>query len=254
MTSLDFNYKLSVACEYYCKWREKDIEVTLSLAEFKRPIGFYNVLDPKICETCGNPNLFRIDGKLTCLEHYLHSRLEHTDGVFQVGNYYNKSSFKRKDPNDLLNDHIWKLKTKPEYANPLAQAMMLVIERNFPALLNANTIVPVPNYGNSERDLKASGLAAELEKCLKKQERNINLKNYLVKLKNDKIHSYMDRAGREKSVEDMFGFDKSMSIHGEKIILVDDVLTAGNVKGECARILKEQGAEKVWIMTVGRTV
>jgi len=251
VTVLSIEHQL-LTSEYFCSWKDKVIDVTLSVAGIMKSIGFYNVADANTCKKCGNPKLFSFFNE-KCLEEYLHSRLAYADGVFQVGYYYNKNSYPRKDPNDLLNKHIWGLKTRGEFANPLAQAMLLVMERNFQYLFEADAIVPVPNHKEDpNQNLKAVALALELEKILKNKGNKINLKSPILKLKNSKVQQ-LDRPSREKAVEGMFGFDNSLSIEGDKVILVDDVLTAANVKGECAKILKEQGAAKVWIMTAGRT-
>ncbi|HKR94615.1 MAG TPA: phosphoribosyltransferase family protein, partial [Candidatus Angelobacter sp.] len=41
---------------------------------------------------------------------------------------------------------------------------------------------------------------------------------------------------------------------GRTVLLVDDVLTTGTTASECARILRKAGAEKVWVVTVARTL
>lgn len=42
------------------------------------------------------------------------------------------------------------------------------------------------------------------------------------------------------------------SIRGESILLIDDVFTTGATVGECSRILKKGGAEKVSVLTLAR--
>ena len=41
-------------------------------------------------------------------------------------------------------------------------------------------------------------------------------------------------------------------MEGRAVILVDDVMTTGTTLSECARVLKEAGAERVWAVTVAR--
>jgi len=50
----------------------------------------------------------------------------------------------------------------------------------------------------------------------------------------------------------MYQFDNAVSIDNKKVILVDDVLAAGNNKGECVKILREHGASKIWVFIAGR--
>ncbi len=39
---------------------------------------------------------------------------------------------------------------------------------------------------------------------------------------------------------------------GRTVIVVDDVMTTGTTLSECARVLKQAGAERVWAATVAR--
>ena len=50
----------------------------------------------------------------------------------------------------------------------------------------------------------------------------------------------------------MYIFDATTNVEGKNILLVDDVLTAGNNKGECIRILREHGTKQIWVLVAGR--
>jgi len=60
---------------------------------------------------------------------------------------------------------------------------------------------------------------------------------------------------REERIENMRGAfrvsDRSR-VKGRNVIVVDDVMTTGTTLSECARVLKQAGAEKVWAATVAR--
>jgi len=54
-------------------------------------------------------------------------------------------------------------------------------------------------------------------------------------------------------------FDRAVSfdpqrVKGRTVIVVDDVMTTGTTVSECARVLKKAGAERVWAVTVARTL
>jgi predicted amidophosphoribosyltransferase len=231
-----------------CVWKGKYIEVLQIDGESVVPVGVYNVITSNICSKCGNPYL--INGN--CFENYLHTHLRNVDGIFQIGFYYNRNSIGRKASNDLLNGHIWRAKSNEEFTKALAKGLLLVAQNLFPILLEADVIVPVPNHKDDPYfDFKAVGIARELSRLLISNGMNIFMLECLKKVKNIKLRP-LDQVDREQAVEGMFKFDTSKSVNGKKVILVDDVLTAGNAKGKCVDILKQYGAEKVWIFVAGR--
>lgn len=159
----------------------------------------------------------------------------------------------RKASNDLLNEHIWCAKRNEECAKALAKGLLLVAQNHFPMLLKADTIVPVPNHKDDPNfDLKAVGISRELSRLLISNGANIPMLECLKKVKDIKLRP-LDQVDREQAVDGMFQFDTSKSVKGKKVILVDDVLTAGNAKGKCVDVLKQNGAEKVWIFVAART-
>lgn len=60
-----------------------------------------------------------------------------------------------------------------------------------------------------------------------------------------------DRMGRKAAITGAFSI-KEINLSGKKIILVDDVMTTGFTASECARVLKENGAQTVTVLTVAR--
>ena len=74
-----------------------------------------------------------------------------------------------------------------------------------------------------------------------------------------KIHTPMHRAAmdnkaREKSVENAFEIKRTKFVSGETILLIDDVFTSGATVSACAKVLKEKGARKVYVLTLARAV
>lgn len=74
-----------------------------------------------------------------------------------------------------------------------------------------------------------------------------------------KTHTPMHRAGmdakaRETSVKNAFEVKRPKLIAGEKILLVDDVFTSGATVSNCAKVLKENGADKVYVFTLAKTL
>ncbi len=73
-----------------------------------------------------------------------------------------------------------------------------------------------------------------------------------------KIHTPMHRAAmdnkaREISVKNAFDVKRPKLIEGETILLIDDVYTSGATVSNCAKVLKEKGASKVYVLTIAKT-
>ena len=62
----------------------------------------------------------------------------------------------------------------------------------------------------------------------------------------------LSREERIANVRDAFGVKKAAGLAGRTLVVVDDVMTTGTTLSECARVLKQAGAERVWAATVAR--
>jgi competence protein ComFC len=74
-----------------------------------------------------------------------------------------------------------------------------------------------------------------------------------------KTHTLMHRAGmdekaRTMSVENAFEVKRPKFVEGEKILLVDDIFTSGATVSNCAKVLKNAGANKVYVLTLAKTL
>ncbi len=62
----------------------------------------------------------------------------------------------------------------------------------------------------------------------------------------------LSREERIANMHDAFRVRNRRQLRGRTVIVVDDVMTTGTTLSECARVLKQAGAEKVWAATVAR--
>lgn len=62
----------------------------------------------------------------------------------------------------------------------------------------------------------------------------------------------LSREERIKNMRGAFRVGDGARVKGRHVIVVDDVMTTGTTLSECARVLKQAGAEKVWAATVAR--
>ena len=61
-----------------------------------------------------------------------------------------------------------------------------------------------------------------------------------------------DRAERIANLRGAFRLRKKISVRGLRVLLVDDILTTGSTLGECARVLREAGAQSIYALTAAR--
>lgn len=64
----------------------------------------------------------------------------------------------------------------------------------------------------------------------------------------------LGRKERDSNVNGAFSITSSEGVNGERIILIDDVYTTGSTVRECARVLLENGAADVAVLTLARAV
>lgn len=204
--------------------------------------GNYLLLKEPYCKICAHTD---VDTKL-CQDHY---GLEGFERIYAMGKY-------TKVPNisgdDLLSQHIRTLKTYSSHASPLGRGLEIVARELNPELLDSTMIVPIPQHPEK---LVARGFNQSLElskvvgDCL-----NLQVKDVLIKTTNVDLRP-LGRAARRLAVEEMYtqGNNCSEIVGGEKILIVDDVVTTGFTASKCARLLKESGAASVNILVAGRT-
>jgi len=65
------------------------------------------------------------------------------------------------------------------------------------------------------------------------------------------LSAYSSRWSR---ISDGQVFGRRLCDDGRTVLVVDDVMTTGSTLSECARMLKEAGAERVWCLTLCRSL
>lgn len=112
-------------------------------------------------------------------------------------------------------------------------------------------IIPVPSHPVRirERGYNQSLLLAKKLSVLLK----IPLKHDIIFCKHNKPHqTQLARGVRTANLEDNFTVPEN--IPEKKIVLIDDVLTTGATVNECAKALKNRGAETVNVITLAKTL
>ncbi len=119
----------------------------------------------------------------------------------------------------------------------------------FPLPLSKTYIIPVPLHqqrlrwrGFNQSELLAQILASYL---------NRPLNTDLIRIKRRQPQVKLCKEKRLKNIKNCFVW-KSNNQAPPYILLIDDVATSGATLDECARILKQNGAKKVWALVLAR--
>ncbi|MCH8942113.1 MAG: ComF family protein [Bacteroidetes bacterium] len=110
---------------------------------------------------------------------------------------------------------------------------------------NIDLIVPVPlhhlkkaNRGYNQSFYIAKGLGKSL---------NIPVNQSILKrVKFTQTQTTLTLVERQENVGNAFKVKKTKLVEGKNILIIDDVITTGATQNECAKVLKEDGANKIY--------
>jgi len=146
------------------------------------------------------------------------------------------------------------LQMKYHYSYKIAEELaQLCINgvKSYTQLVNKCALVYIPTKtqrlnwrGFNQAQIIASVWAQKLETPL--------LEDVLIKTKSTVPQARLDKLHRAKNIKNVFEFNsKTHNLEKfENIFLVDDVWTTGSTMREAAKVLKRNGAEKVWGITI----
>lgn len=173
------------------------------------------------------------------------------DGVLIAGNYDNQLLSRLikfykyhfvQEIGQTLGSYLIKFLQDIQALNPQIPKIL-----NIP---NIPTIIPVPLHSRRLR-WRGFNQAEELAKIVAQ---NFNLtidsKN-LVRTKHKNIQAKLKERERRANISNCFVW-LGANLDGANILLVDDVVTTGSTLNECAKILKQNGANNVWGLVVAK--
>lgn len=204
--------------------------------------GKFNLItDPK-CDCCGFPFEFRLKNKKTKLlcPKCLKKPYKFDKAVATV--HYDEFSKKIILP--------LKHGDKTQYAKSIA-SMMSMSGRAL--AMESDFIIPVPIHLTRMLKRKynqASLIATYLSKIYSKPV----LYSTLLRAKSTKSQGHLSERERKQNVSGVFSVKHPKKINGKNILLIDDVFTTGATVNECAKVLKKNGANKVFVLTFARVV
>ncbi len=132
----------------------------------------------------------------------------------------------------------------------------LLLEKYFaqnPGFCQGFMVSPIPLHFNKMKERgfdQAFLIARQVARVLK-----LPLAGGLLRrIKATSSQATLTRAERARNIKGAFEVSRPDLLAGKNILLVDDVFTTGATVNEAAKILKKEGAAKVYVFTLGRVV
>jgi len=119
------------------------------------------------------------------------------------------------------------------------------------AIESFDALVPVPLHPHKQRE-REFNQAERLVRAVAKEVKLPVRADLVERVIPTRTQTRLDRKERAKNVKKAFAMRKGLDIKGQRILLVDDVLTTGATTSACAQALLDGGAEAVCVWTVAR--
>jgi competence protein ComFC len=118
---------------------------------------------------------------------------------------------------------------------------------------NCDLLVPVPLHPLKQRE-REFNQAERLARCLGQVTHLPVNSRLLQRVKPTRTQTLLSRTDRAANVRNAFAVRRGLGLQGERVVLVDDVMTTGATTNACARTLLTAGAGSVSVWTVARGV
>jgi len=210
---------------------------------------FLDLLFPIKCQGCGKEGDYLCDD---CLALFDFAR-EPARDIKEINSLYFAVDYN----NPMIKKLLHSFKYAP-FAKDLSCSLSSVIityfklmEKKPPFLEKENfCFVPIPL---SSKRLRWRGFnqSEEIAKILSAYYA-IPMKKALIKTKETKPQTELNKEQRKKNLIDSFEFVYSNLKQNENVVLVDDVITTGSTLSEAAKALRKAGVKKVYAVALAR--
>lgn len=214
-------------------------------------MNFFNnilvFLYPNVCGICGkidkNSLCPKCNKKLSSISKY---RL-----IFHKDKYFDEQVYVFKYEGIIREKIIQYKFYEKSYFYKTFVKIILKNEKKYRFLLNYDIIIPVPIHKKRkyERGYNQSSLIARV---LAKELNIFYMENILYKKINNAKQSTLNQRQRIQNVKNVYGIKNIDNIKSKNIILFDDIYTTGSTLNECAKLLKQNGANKILVLTLAK--
>jgi competence protein ComFC len=193
------------------------------------------------CERCGRPYQGEITGTFECPNcrgrdlHFMHAR----SAVIAC---------------DTMLDVIHRYKySRALWFEPFLAELLIGVAKPELAAEKWDLIVPVPLYPARQREREFNQAERLAKRLGAATEIPVN-KRLLRRVRPTCTQTVLSRPEREENMRNAFGMRRGHDLAGERVVLVDDVLTTGATTSACAKVLRAAGAGDVCVWTVARGI
>ena len=211
-----------------------------------------NLIYPPVCGFCN-----RINSDFLCdrCKNKLNSmKISMVDNYIDAPVYFDEHFFMFKYEKEIREEILkYKFDEKSYMYKSYAKILFEdnILRSNFIDKYDCIISVPIHKKRFKERGYNQSELIAR-ELSLKLGKKYYS--DILIKNKNIVAQSSLDRLNRVRNIKDAFVFGKNINhIRKKNVVLFDDVFTTGATVNECARVLKEAGANFVGVLTIAKS-
>ncbi len=148
--------------------------------------------------------------------------------------------------------HLFKYKQKTALRKLFSNLIISFIKEYNLDIAQFNVIVPIPLFPAKLRE-RGYNQSLLIAKILSEKFKIPILDNNLVRVKNTKSQSLLDRKERWTNIKGAFKIKNPIVFYGKRVLLIDDLLTTGATTSEAANILKDSGAQIVGVLTLAVT-
>lgn len=130
--------------------------------------------------------------------------------------------------------------------------IMLKKEKIYRFLEFYDIIIPVPMH-KTKKAKRGYNQTELIAKYISKNIKKIQYAdNVLIKVKNTLPQSSLNKMERYKNIKNAYKIQNKETINNKKILVFDDIYTTGNTVRECSKILKQNGAKEIGILTIAK--
>src|ERR1035437_7246159 len=193
------------------------------------------------CERCGRPYEGDITTQFEC------ANCREMEWHFQSA----RSAVVARDP-VLEVIHRYKYQRALWFEPFLAE---LLIQAAGPVLggQHSDMIVPVPLHPTKQREREFNQAERLADRLGAATQMPVN-KGLLRRVVGTRTQALLKRPERLANVRNAFAMRDGQRLNGERIVVVDDVITTGATTSACAKVLKSAGAGEVCVWTLARGI